>query len=147
MSSLWQPPSLAGHTNRAQVMLVMHTACTMGPWHLTRLALAFDDSATRARARDEALSPDTFAAADALETYSALAQVVQVGQEVTLNRLVVTGLLPHDHALRAGRALLDALAGAWARDTLHPAHYWALVDPWASVSLDPGPEDGTTRTW
>ena len=115
---------------------------------LPRLASAWHNSPSVAKARDIALSPDSPLICDVLAAFDALADLFE--EDLLAQADYVT--VPRDVTVIALKAVRDAMAAAYARPVLSRRQHDLLSAPWRAVyptamvaEPDLGPDSDTVR--
>jgi hypothetical protein len=120
------------HPHCAEILGVLAQIVHLDDEGLRRLALAWQDSAEVARARDKALQPDTPLILEVLSAFDSIAGLF--ADDLAGTAPYVT--LPAPTTALALKAVRDAIAAAYARPVLSPQEYAALSGPWHSVYPD-----------
>lgn len=120
------------HPHCAEILGVLAQIVHLDDEGLRRLALAWQDTASVARARDKALQPDTPLILEVLAAFDSLAGLF--ADDLAGTAPYVT--LPAPTTALALKAVRDAVAAAYARPVLTPQEYAELSAPWHSVYPD-----------
>lgn len=120
------------HPHCAEILGVLAQIVHLDDEGLRRLALAWQDTAEVARARDKALQPDTPLILEVLAAFDSLAGLF--AEDLAGTAPYIT--LPAPTTALALKAVRDAVAAAYARPVLTPQEYSELSGPWHSVYPD-----------
>jgi hypothetical protein len=120
------------HPHCAEILGVLAQIVHLDDEGLRRLALAWQDTAEVARARDKALQPDTPLILEVLTAFDSIAGLF--ADDLAGTAPYVT--LPAPTTALALKAVRDAVAAAYARPVLSPQEYAELSGPWHSVYPD-----------
>jgi hypothetical protein len=120
------------HPHCAEILGVLAQIVHLDDEGLRRLALAWQDTAEVARARDKALQPDTPLILEVLSAFDSLAGLF--ADDLAGTAPYVT--LPAPTTALALKAVRDAVAAAYARPVLTAQEYAELSAPWHSVYPD-----------
>jgi len=120
------------HPHCAEILGVLAQIVHLDDDGLRRLALAWQDTAEVARARDKALQPDTPLILEVLAAFDSIAGLF--ADDLAGTAPYVT--LPAPTTALALKAVRDAIAAAYARPVLTPQEYAELSGPWHSVYPD-----------
>lgn len=120
------------HPHCAEILGVLAQIVHLDDDGLRRLALAWQDTAEVARARDKALQPDTPLILEVLSAFDSLSGLF--ADDLAGTAPYVT--LPAPTTALALKAVRDAIAAAYARPVLSPHEYAELSGPWHSVYPD-----------
>jgi hypothetical protein len=120
------------HPHCAEILGVLAQIVHLDDEGLRRLALAWQDTAEVARARDKALQPDTPLILEVLSAFDSLAGLF--ADDLAGTAPYVT--LPAPTTALALKAVRDAVAAAYARPVLTAQEYAELSGPWHSVYPD-----------
>lgn len=120
------------HPHCAEILGVLAQIVHLDDDGLRRLALAWQDTAEVARARDKALQPDTPLILEVLAAFDSIAGLF--ADDLAGTAPYVT--LPAPTTALALKAVRDAIAAAYARPVLTPQEYAELSAPWHSVYPD-----------
>jgi hypothetical protein len=120
------------HPHCAEILGVLAQVVHLDDDGLRRLALAWQDTAEVARARDKALQPDTPLILEVLSAFDSIAGLF--ADDLAGTAPYIT--LPAPTTALALKAVRDAIAAAYARPVLSPQEYAELSAPWHSVYPD-----------
>jgi hypothetical protein len=120
------------HPHCAEILGVLAQIVHLDDEGLRRLALAWRDTESVARARDKALQPDTPLIVEVLTAFDSLAGLF--ADDLAGTAPYVT--LPAPTTALALKAVRDAVAAAYARPVLTAQEYAELSAPWHSVYPD-----------
>lgn len=124
---------LEDHPNLAEVVGILASLAHISDDDLPRLAAAWCNSPSLAIARDRALGPDSPLIVEVLAAFEALGALFA---DDVLGEAPYVAVEPAV-AIRALKAVRDAIAAAYARPTLSRQDHAALMRPWRLVYPQP----------
>lgn len=121
--------SLEEHPNLSEILGVLAQLAHVSDRELPRLAAAWTNTVAVAEARDRALSPDSPLVCEVLAAFEAVSALFEDDLRGEAPYLTVDPQI----AVRALKAVRDAIAATYARPVLSRMEYAALLRPWRSV--------------
>lgn len=139
---------LDDHPNLPEVLEVLARLAHVGDEDLPRLAAGWRNDVLLAGARDRALSPDSPLVCEVLAAFETVAELFADDLRGDAPYVSVDPSV----AVRALKAVRDAIAAAYARPVLTRAEHAALMRPWRAVYApgdaepDLGPQSAEVQT-